>query len=61
MPLVVEEDVPTNPVDIRFLSAAAVMARPDEVPHLIEELELGLQPSVWKRDDARCRLSSGWL
>jgi hypothetical protein len=61
MRLFVEDDVPTNPVDIRFLGSAAVMPRPYEVPHLIEELELGARSSFWKWDDAPWLLSSGWL
>jgi hypothetical protein len=61
MRLFVEDDVTTNPVDICFLSAAAVMPRPYEVPHLIEELDLGARSSFWKRDDARWLLSSDWL
>jgi hypothetical protein len=59
MPLVVEDDVPANPVDIRVLSSGAVMPRPDEVPHPIEEFELGW--SVWKRDDPRWLVIGGSL
>jgi hypothetical protein len=61
MHLLVEDDVTTNPVDIRFLSAAAVMTRPYEVPHLLEELGLGTQSGFWKRNDALWLLSSDWL
>jgi hypothetical protein len=59
MPLLVEDDVPTNPVDVRLLSSVAVMPRPDELPHLIEEFELDWRWRAWKRDDARWLLSGG--
>jgi len=53
MGLFVEDDVTTNPVDIRSLRPAAVMPRPYEVPHPIEEL--GARACFWQRNDVRRR------
>jgi len=57
--LSVEHDVTANPLDIRLLGPAAVMPRPDEVPHPIQKLELGARSSVWKRHDLWCLLRIG--
>ena len=57
--LLVEHDVPTNPVDVRFLGPRAVVTRPNRMAHPIEKLRAGSH--VWKRDDVRHLLSVGSL
>ena len=57
--LSMEHDVAANPVDIRLLGPAAVVPRSDDVPHPIQELELGASATVWRRDDLWCLLRVG--
>ena len=52
MRLLMEHDVPADPVDIRLLGSMAVVPHSYEVPHPIEELRPRSAP--WKRDDVRC-------
>ena len=50
--LLVEHDVPTNPVDVRFLGPRAVVTRPNRMAHPIEKLRAGSQRLEARRRSA---------
>ena len=58
--LAVKDDVPPDPMDVRFLGAAAVMTRADRVANAIEQLA-GSGVHRRSRSESRANLRTGPL